>query len=125
MGTYWLDADDSSTVASGIPYRQLWFAACSRCPASAWLRRRPVARRITPAGRGEHGFGDGRKRENLLGRAEFDRFARHAVDHTSGFVLRDGAGAGLAHFQQSLGAIVTHAGEQDSHRVGAGRLGHR
>ena len=76
------------------------------------------SRKITPAGRGEHGFGDGGERKNLRGGAEFDRLARHAVDHAGGFILRDGAGAGLAHLQQPLRAIGTHAGEQHADRVG-------
>ena len=43
MGTYWLDAGDSSTVASGTPDRQPWFATAGRpgglAPAGRGSRR--------------------------------------------------------------------------------------
>src|SRR5450755_2291571 len=98
---------NSSTVASGIPDRQPWFATAAGRPwfgLASGQGRWPAG--ITPGAVGEHGFGDGWKRENLRGGAEFHCFAGHAVDYASVLILCDGVGAGLAHFQQTLGAIV-------------------
>src|SRR5260370_40201217 len=90
-------------------------------PSQGWLGvcRRPGAGRITPAGRGEHRFGDGGERENLHGGVKFDCLARDAVGYASGLILRDGTGACLSHLQESLVAICTHSCEQASHCVGS------
>jgi hypothetical protein len=74
---------------------------------------------VSPAARRQHGFGDCRQWKNLFSGAEFDRFARHAVDYASGLVLGDGAAAGLPDLHQAMSAIVAHAGEQRTYRVGA------
>ena len=71
-----------------------------------------------------HDFGgDGRKRDDLVGRAERDRLLRHAEYDAGLLVLRDGRRAGLLHLQQALGAVVAHPGHDDPERIGARVLG--
>src|ERR1035437_2113869 len=117
MGTYWLDAGGlfyfsfRDIESSTLVYRE---AGPALDEVSVWHM---------PAAGGEHGFGNGWERENLLGGAQFDSFAGHAVDHAGGLILSDRAGTGLTHFQQAMGAIVAHTGEQHTYSFGAGGFG--
>ena len=51
------------------------------------------------------------QRHGLHRATRTDRFARHAVHDATGFVLRDGRGAGVTQLQQTVGAVGTHAGD--------------
>src|SRR5450759_4219929 len=121
MGTYWLDAGELFYCSFRDPESST--SVCDTLVGGVCHDGWPFVSRVTPVASGEHGFGDGRERENLRGGAELDSFAGHAVDHAGSLILGDRAGAGLPHFQQAMGAIVAHAGEQNTHRIGAGGFG--
>ena len=42
---------------------------------------------------------------------------RHAVDNAGLLVLPDGVSAGLAHFQQTVSAVLSHPGQDDTDSV--------
>jgi hypothetical protein len=48
---------------------------------------------------------------NDVDSAQLDRFLRHAEDYALGFILGDGLGPGVFHFQQSARTIVPHFGQ--------------
>ena len=54
---------------------------------------------------------DAGERMLVFGGADLEGRARHAVDDGACLILRDGAGAGLAHVEQALRAVAAHAGE--------------
>lgn len=49
--------------------------------------------------------------------ANFIGCARHTVNHTGFPILADGIGAGLTHFQQTVGAVPAHAGHNDANHM--------
>ena len=61
----------------------------------------------------------------LLDGAKFEGGPGHAVDDAGLFVLAEGAGAGLAHGQQTRGAVAAHAGQDHADRVAACQFGDR
>src|SRR5690348_6703237 len=69
--------------------------------------------------------GDRLQGEALLGRAEFDRNPRHPEHHATFLVLRDGGGAGAAHLEQPVRAVIAHAGQDDPEGVRARMHGRR
>ena len=52
--------------------------------------------------------------------AALERHARHSVDQRRLFVLAERRGAGLAHFEQALGTVLAHAGEDHADRRSSG-----
>jgi hypothetical protein len=76
------------------------------------------------AGRaGDDLAGDATKRQHLVHRAKHHRLLGHAEDDAALLVLRDGEAAGLLHFEQTPGAVVAHAGENDAERRCGRRTG--
>ncbi len=69
--------------------------------------------------------GDRVERRDELGRAAADGLARHAENDAGRLVLRDRERSGLAHLEQSAGAVVSHPGHDHAGSVRAGRLGRR
>src|SRR5262252_2913328 len=63
--------------------------------------------------------------ESLIYCAAPDGFFGHAKDHAGSFVLSDGVGAGLMHFEHAGSAVITHAGKDDADGFLAGGSGHR
>ena len=49
--------------------------------------------------------------------ADRDRFARHAEDHASRFILREIIGTGILHRQYSNRSVLSHPGENHAHRI--------
>jgi hypothetical protein len=68
MGTYWLDAGGLFYCSFRDPEPSTLVCHEERAAlVRRSVRRRPIAGKIPPAAGGEHGFGDSRERENLLG----------------------------------------------------------
>ena len=63
--------------------------------------------------------------ELLLDRADVVGDHRHPINHAAILVLTDRVSAGLAHFEQALGAVRAHAGEDDAEGIPARVLGNR
>ena len=61
----------------------------------------------------------------MLCRTERDCLFRHAEDHTTGFVLGDRRRSGIAHFEQTLRAVVSHSRQNDSKRISTHGIRHR
>src|SRR6188768_868038 len=62
--------------------------------------------------------------QDFLRGPHLHRGAGHAPHHARSFVLRHGAYTGVQHFLESACAVVAHAGEDCTHRVGAHVLRH-
>lgn len=61
---------------------------------------------------GEDMAGDFVERDHFFSGSEILRSMRHTKNDASGFVLGEGASAGLAEFEQTLCAVLAHAGEE-------------
>src|SRR5690606_27872381 len=95
--------------------------ACTWPPATcrtAWpIRSNGGSGPGVAAGQLQQAGRDAVQRQDFLGRAELHRGTGHTPDHAGGFVLDQGRGSSLAHFQQATRAIVAHAGEDRAHGV--------
>jgi len=58
--------------------------------------------------------------QSLVNGAERYGFARHSEDHTAGFVLCNGMGAGPLQFEQAGCTVLAHAGQYHAECVAAG-----
>src|SRR5713226_5782559 len=59
---------------------------------------------------------DSIERNNLVGISFVNRGARHAANDASIFALRDGHATGRLDRAEPFGAVISHAGHQDSDR---------
>src|SRR5215467_15840028 len=63
--------------------------------------------------------------ESLIDCAAADGLFGHTEDDAGSFVLSDGVGAGLVHFEYAVGTVVAHASEDDADGFLADGLGDR
>jgi len=68
----------------------------------------------------ENRSGYGLQRQNFDDAGELDRFLGHAENDAGGFVLRDGNGASLLHFQHAPRTVVSHSGQDYTDNIPAG-----
>src|SRR5262249_35566114 len=55
-----------------------------------------------------------------VGGAQPDRFPRHAEDHATGFILRDGPRSSALHLEESFGSVGSHSGQDHADRIPSG-----
>ena len=68
----------------------------------------------------ENRTGYGLQRHYLVDAVQLDRFLWHAENDAGGFVLRDGDGAGLFHFQHAPRTVVAHSSQDYADNIPAG-----
>src|SRR3954471_17625389 len=69
--------------------------------------------------------GDVCEGKHMLNAATLHSDARHAVDRTTGLVLRDGVAAGAANLAEAASAVAAHAGQNHRGRRRPETLGDR